>query len=435
MLRIMDVCNPRVFSEEVRMSVQSSANASRLEQLQVHLKTERYSPSIQRQYLPLAQYFFAYLERKTLSVDAFREAMLEDFFRWEQHRFRSRNGRMPHDLGAWRGRYRRVAHMVLRLAHGHWPIATEPTTTLETFHRDAVHGYDLWMRELRGLAATTRSRRITEARCFLTALGPRGDQEGLKQLNAHDIDSFVKQRSAGLRRATVEGCTGDLRSFLRYLHGSGRTAFDLSDLVIGPRIYDDEQIPSALRPEEVQKLLHTVRKDRSPIGRRDQAFLMLLSVYGLRAGEIIALRLEDFDWKKEVLRVQHSKTGGHSELPLLPEPAEAVLSYLQECRPESGHREVFIRLQAPYRPYKDGSILGSVMATRLSEAGIVPSGKKGPHALRHARAASLLRAGVPLKTIGDVLGHRSAKSTAAYLKLGTEGLRAVGLEVPKGVSP
>lgn len=88
------------------MSTQSSANASRLEQLQVHLKTERYSPSIQRQYLPVAQYFFDYLDSKTLAADAVREAMLADFFRWEQRRFCKRNGRAPRHLIEWRGRYR-----------------------------------------------------------------------------------------------------------------------------------------------------------------------------------------------------------------------------------------------------------------------------------------------------------------------------------------
>src|ERR1700738_2366252 len=77
---------------------------------------------------------------------------------------------------------------------------------------------------------------------------------------------------------TPEGYTVCLRSFLRYLHGSGRTALDLSGTVIGPRIYDDEQIPSALRPEEVQTVVEeATRQDCSPIGRRDYAFLMLLA--------------------------------------------------------------------------------------------------------------------------------------------------------------
>jgi site-specific recombinase XerD len=319
--------------------------------------------------------------------------------------------------------------------HGRWPIAAEPATATEAFHRDVVRGYDTWMRELRGLGDETRLTRTTEALRFLISLGERGDQEDLNQLNVHDIDAYIQQRSAGLRRASIESVTVCLRSFLRHLHGSGRTAFDLSSAVIGPRIYEGEQIPSALRPEEVQKILDITRQDLSPTGRRDYAFLMLLATYGLRAREIVTLRLEDFDWKKEVLHVKHSKTGTYSELPLLREPGEAVLDYLRKARPQSPHREVFLHVQAPYCAYKGGSILNCVIGARLRAAEIMPQGRKGPHALRHARAASLLRAGVPLKTIGDVLGHRSEKSTAVYLKLGTEDLRAVGMELPKGVSP
>jgi len=96
---------------------------------------------------------------------------------------------------------------------------------------------------------------------------------------------------------------------------------------------------------------------------------------------------------------------------------------------------VFLRIQAPHRPFKSGSILNCVTSTRLRAAEITPQGRKGPHAFRHARAVSLLRSGVPLKIIGDVLGHPSAAATAEYLKLATEDLRDVGLELPSGVSP
>ena len=69
-------------------------------------------------------------------------------------------------------------------------------------------------------------------------------------------------------------------------------------------------------------------------------------------------------------------------------------------------------------------------AGRIEAAGITPSGKRGPHIFRHARAVSLLRASVPRKLIGDVLGHRSTESTIPYLKLATEDLRAIALEIP-----
>src|SRR5438552_171909 len=120
---------------------------------------------------------------------------------------------------------------------------------------------------------------------------------------------------------------------------------------------------------------------------------------------------------------------------LKPEPGEALVQYLEKGRPRSAHREIFLRILPPHRPFKGGSILNCVTGARLRAAGVHPQGRKGPHAFRHARAVSLLRSGVPLKVIGDVLGHTAAQSTAEYLKLATEDLRAVGLELPSGVSP
>lgn len=69
---------------------------------------------------------------------------------------------------------------------------------------------------------------------------------------------------------------------------------------------------------------------------------------------------------------------------------------------------------------------------RVEAAGVLTKGKRGPHAFRHARAVSMLRAAVSVKEIGDLLGHRAADSTMPYLKLATEDLRAVALEIPTG---
>ena len=55
----------------------------------------------------------------------------------------------------------------------------------------------------------------------------------------------------------------------------------------------------------------------------------------------------------------------------------------------------------------------------------------GPHCLRHSYAVHLLKIGTPLKTIGDILGHRSAESTSMYLRLATSDLREVALDVPQ----
>jgi integrase/recombinase XerD len=108
---------------------------------------------------------------------------------------------------------------------------------------------------------------------------------------------------------------------------------------------------------------------------------------------------------------------------------EALLSYLRRGRPKTAVREIFIRTRAPYRPLCVTGIYSAVRR-RMEAAGVGPSGKRGPHIFRHARAVSLLRAAAPQKVIGDLLGHRSAESTIPYLKLVTEDLRAIALEIP-----
>jgi integrase len=291
------------------------------------------------------------------------------------------------------------------------------------------------MHDLRGLAATTRNERVVDAKRILDALGDRSDPDLLKDMDTCDVDAYVHGRSAGLRRSSIKQVTGSLRIFLRYLHANGRLTRDLTNFVTSPMLYAYEGIPSALRPEDVKHVLSITRQDRTAGGLRDYAILLLLATYGLRAGEITSLRLEDIDWKRDVLHVRHSKTGAHSSLPLLPEPGEALLAYLKGGRPQTGLREVFLCLPAPLRPFRDGSALYGTIRNRLTAAGVMPVGKRGPHAFRHARAISLLRAAVPLKAIGDILGHRSEGATGVYLKLATEDLRAVALDIPTAVSP
>ena len=141
------------------------------------------------------------------------------------------------------------------------------------------------------------------------------------------------------------------------------------------------------------------------------------------------LRLDDIDWRSDRLHIRHSKTGSHSVLPLLPAVGAALLAYLRRGRPRTDVREVFIRAHAPYQGFDSGSTLYTPIRRRLDQAGVQSVGKRGPHAFRHARAVSLLRSGVSPKIIGDVLGHRSAASTTPYLKLATEELRDVALEL------
>jgi integrase/recombinase XerD len=394
-----------------------------------HLKEGRYSPYTTRCRIAVASRFVDYLNKRHVALEAVEPADVEHYLQEELRLYRQRHRRIQGSMDDWRHRRTAGIHMLLRLVRKQWPPELVGTPS-EQFHRQVCEQYAEWMTDVRGLTRETTSRRCTEAQQFLSWLAERGHQQTLLNITIRDVDSYLMVRAGSRRRTSIKLYATNLRSFLRFLYISGRVILDLSPVVIGPKRYAFESIPLALRSDEVRKVLETTHKDRSQKGLRDYAILTLLSSYGLRAGEVTALRLSDVDWQRDVLRIQHSKNGGPSELPLLPAVGNAILDYLQKGRPKTDACEIFIHHRAPYRRYPNGSSLYRLVRNRITVAGIKPQSRLGSHAFRHARAVSMVRAAIPIKEIGDLLGHRSANATAVYLKLATEDLRDVALEVP-----
>ena len=414
------------------MSESLSNHQEWLLRLKKHLHDEGYRPGPVGRCMAGARNFLEFLCSQNIVLADTQAATVESYLEMARPKRRWRNRQSTADE-QWRRSQKNGIHMLLRIVHGKWPPVAAPTPD-ELYVQELCEEYAGCQVETRGLALETVAGQKAEAGRFLRWLGERVKREGLV-LDVADVDAYLKSRAESLRRASIKGVAIYLRNFLRWLHASGRSAQDLSFCVRAPSLYALEGIPSALRPQEVTNILSVARHDRSAIGIRDYAILMLLAEYGLRAGEITNLRLDDVNWRKEVIRICHRKTGVTSWLPLLPKVGEAILRYLQQSRPKTSFREIFLRGMAPYRPFKSGSSLYSRARYRIDAAGISTTGKRGPHAFRHARATSLMQASVPLKEIGDLLGHRSADSTLIYLKLATEDLREVALEIPAEVKP
>ena len=179
----------------------------------------------------------------------------------------------------------------------------------------------------------------------------------------------------------------------------------------------------------MQRLLAVVDR-REPNGRRNFAMLLLIATYGLRGCEVRALRLDDINWSHEEITIFAPKTDRRRRLPLTRPVGEAILNYLREERPPSFHRKVFLSSRPPHGPLR--SKINRWLAHCLEKAGI-ETARGGAHILRHSLAMHLLRSGETLKSIGDVLGHRSPDTTFIYTKLHVDDLRTVALE-PEVVS-
>jgi integrase/recombinase XerD len=389
------------------------------------LTQQRYNPVVVHNYCRNADYFLCYLAEQKIALEAVTPTVVSNYFRLAVRQFRKRHGRAP--ARYWLSIPRSGIHGLLRLALKRWPPEPATSETCELLCREVCDQYQAWLREERGLAVASIDALMWEARHFCVWYIRRTDTASFKDLSTRDVDTYFEMRAPGLRRKSLKDVAERLRSLMRHLHRTGRTAVDLTPQIIAPMLYAYETIPSALSLDQIATVLKSARKDQSPMGLRDYAILQLLSTYGLRVGEITHLKLNDVDWRAETLHIRHSKTGAHSLLPLMAPVGEALINYLRDGRPQTDAREIFIRSRAPYR--RMAGIYSEVLR-RMEAAGVKPSGKRGPHIFRHARAVSLLRASVPRKVIGDVLGHRSTEATIPYLKLATEDLRAIALEIP-----
>jgi site-specific recombinase XerD len=281
------------------------------------------------------------------------------------------------------------------------------------------------LHEVRGFAASTVSHHRYTAQCFLEYLGEK--DTAVARLAATDIESYIAKVGKRLSRGSLQHEIAALRGFLRFLTAVGRMPTALNYPIDTPRLYRLEQLPRALPWETVRKLLRSM-ETTSPMGLRDNAMLLLMATYGLRASEIVAITLDDIRWREGVLRIHQRKTSSPLELPLTNEVLSALVKHLKRTPPPAPHRRLFLRMRAPIGALKPTAV-SDVFQALVRKSGLsIPY--QGSHCLRHSYAVHLLKSGTPLKAIGDILGHRTAESTSMYLRLATGDLREVALQVP-----
>jgi len=290
-------------------------------------------------------------------------------------------------------------------------------------HVRHVDAFAAWMRDDRGLSEATVGNCCYESdRLFSWAAGRNLT---LADMTIGDVDEFLVARIAagGLRRTSARAAAGCLRSFFRFAEMRNWCRPGIAGFIMPPLVYPDRPVPKGFDRDEVERLLATTNGS-TPVDFRDRAVLTILATCGLRAGEVGALRVEDIDWERDMLRVFRSKTGRTDLFPLTPSVGNALMDYLLKVRPDAGReRALFLTLQAPFRPLNSGAI-GMIVRSRANRLGI--TGKRlGAHALRHAAAQRLVDEGCGLKTIGDFLGHSSPSATAAYAKIDLASLRPV----------
>ena len=387
--------------------------ASSLEAYAQRLHEDGYAAHSGFVQLRLLGCFNNWLVRKGLSSEDVDAASVEQYLRG-----RAQSGKLR------RGDSAALSRLLSMLRPDRSGVTASPPTAVET----ALGQFQLYLRQDRSLTEATVINYTPVARSFLLERFPEGAVH-CEQISAGDIAVFIQRQASIVTSKRAPLVVTALRSFLRYLFHRGVVSIDFATCVPTIATWSLSKVPKFLPGEQIQKLLDSCDRE-TVIGKRDYALLLLLARLGLRAGEVVALTLDDFDWEAGLITVR-GKGKRVAQMPLPSEVGNAIANYLSTARPKCSSRRVFIRTKAPLTGFANSVAVCSLVDKALERAG-VDSQYRGSHLFRHSLATQMLKHGASLLEIGDLLRHRRPDTTRIYAKVDLVSLRSIALPWPGG---
>lgn len=301
------------------------------------------------------------------------------------------------------------------LAWGHTSLSAPYETLLQQYERVKLE---------RGYSTRTLDGERSAIRHFLHYLEGVG-VDSISEIKRSDISAYIPI-SSKRNPAGISGILTRLRAFFRFLTEEG---------LIDENLIYCLQVVTAIRKKvrfgfssiEADSILGAVDRS-SPVGKRDYAIVLLARYTGLRAVDVLHLRMQDIDWNNNEIRIVQHKTKRPLILPLENHVGNAIADYILNARPDSNSIAIFLRTKAPYEPLGHGN--GTAITRRYAQkAGVTwaTDEYKGFHSFRRSIGTNMLAANVPLHTISEILGHAHADSTKPYLAADLESLKFCAL--------
>ncbi len=259
-----------------------------------------------------------------------------------------------------------------------------------------------------------------EIRHFLAYLGQVG-RGSLGAVTVDDVRGFMVE-IAPRRPAGIGNVVWSLKRFFAFLNAAGLSDVRVDGLLARAAPRRVRALPCFTR-EETGRLLEGIETG-TPCGKRDYAMVALAVSTGLRCCDIVALRLDEIDWRRDEIRLVQAKTSKPLVLPLPTPAGNAIAEWILHGRPDCDAPEVFTRLKAPF--VKLGNSTGStLMRRRLARAGIdhVARDGKSFHALRRTTGTRLIESGAGQPLTAQILGQARINSSSRYFALASEQIR------------
>ncbi len=298
-------------------------------------------------------------------------------------------------------------------------------------NRRILRAFTDWLAQERGLSPGSITVRLGSACSFVdavTAYAVAPCARAFRLLTLEGVEDFFIDYGKNHGRAARRSMRSAMRLFLRFAASRGWVDRGMQDAVPSLRSYRLSGLPRGLSDEQIAKLLSQPWDGQCP--RRDRAIVFLLASYGVRRGQVSALRLTDIDWRKRTIGFAAHKGGKAIHHLLTAAVAESLADYMRHERPLRDYEYVFLRNRRPYLQLGPMAIT-ALVNSRMARCELPP---RGPHALRHAFATRLLGAGQTVKAIADLLGHRSLAAVAIYAKVDHPRLLEVAVDWPEVAS-
>jgi site-specific recombinase XerD len=398
-------------------AIRSGFSGPVLENFANHLFENGYAKISARRHIRSAEHFVHWAIRRRLSLRDLNGSALE---RFGNHLTRCRCGRYcrADRVDILAGARLFLEH--LQGVNGGGSRLRKPTAP----QPGLLKAFCAWMHAQRGTSDQTLYNYGIPIRELLRHFG-----ENPGKLDAHRLRQFVLQQSRTTGWARAQRCTTALRMFLRFLIAEGRCRAGLMGSIPVLAHWRLTSLPRYLPPEDVARLIASCDLS-SPVGKRDRAILLLLARLGLRAGDIVQMRLQDIDWKGAWIHVS-GKNRRQARLPLSEEVGQAIVAYLQEGRPQARTDALFVRSRAPFRALGSHCAVSVLVDSAIRRAGITRPSRGAAHLLRHSLATSMLRQGASLQDISVLLRHRSIETTQIYAKVDVAGLQQIAQPWPE----
>jgi integrase len=284
---------------------------------------------------------------------------------------------------------------------------------------DELRRFDEFMQQAKGLAETTRLRRLKVVRSLLC-------QTASVMPTADDLRHFIAQELSRLSPVSAGSMATALRGYLRFRAFEGGYVEHLLPVIASPARWRLAPLPQTLSRAEVEQLLDAFPPDL-PSRLRSYAIVRCVVDLGLRSREVIGLDLDDIDWEAATLRIVKCKSRRVDVMPLPHATGSAIAAYLRSERPPTANRRVFVRHVAPIDEPVGPDVVRNTVRDAYRRCGLPYT---RVHILRHSLASRLLNTGGTLKEVADILRHRELNTTLIYAKVDTGRLSAVAMPWP-----